>query len=101
MRHNRSSQMRKFHVTFLIWIGEVKKIGVIKRCFQQCPTLDDKKNGSIHAWHDHSQRTQVEVIHNVSSMQSWMTKFDNNLSTITGLLSRLKPLLLGSQVPPA
>ncbi len=35
----------------------------------------------------------------VSSMQSWMTKFDNNLSTITGLLSRLKPLLLGSQVP--
>jgi hypothetical protein len=33
-------------------------------------------------------------------MQSWMTKFDNNLSRI-GLLSRLKPLLLGSQVPPA
>ncbi len=37
----------------------------------------------------------------VSSMQSWMTKFDNNLSTITGLLLKLKPLLLGSQVPPA
>jgi hypothetical protein len=30
-----------------------------------------------------------------------MTKFDNNLSTITGLLLKLKPLLLGSQVPPA
>jgi len=35
----------------------------------------------------------------VSSMQPWMTNFDNNLSTITRLLSR--PLLLGSQVPPA
>jgi hypothetical protein len=28
-----------------------------------------------------------------------MTKFDNNLSTITGLLLRLEPLLPGSQVP--
>jgi hypothetical protein len=27
-----------------------------------------------------------------------MTKFDNNLSTITRLLSRLEPLFLGSQV---
>ncbi len=30
-----------------------------------------------------------------------MTKFDNNLSTITGLLSRLEPFLLSSHVPPA
>jgi hypothetical protein len=30
-----------------------------------------------------------------------MTKFDNNLSTITRFLSRLEPLLPGSQVPPA
>ncbi len=37
----------------------------------------------------------------VSSMQSWMTKFDNILSTITGLLSRLEPLLPSSQVRPA
>jgi hypothetical protein len=29
-----------------------------------------------------------------------MTKFDNNLSTITGLLSRLEPLFPGSQIPP-
>jgi hypothetical protein len=29
-----------------------------------------------------------------------MTKFDNNLSTITGLLSRLILFLLGSHVPP-
>jgi hypothetical protein len=32
-------------------------------------------------------------------MESWMTKFDNNLSTIIGLLSRLESLLLGLQVP--
>jgi hypothetical protein len=30
-----------------------------------------------------------------------MTKFDNNLSTITRLLSRLEPLLLGSHELPA
>ncbi len=36
----------------------------------------------------------------VSCMQSWMTKFDNNLLTISGLLSRLEPLLPGSHVPP-
>jgi hypothetical protein len=46
--------MKKFHVTFLIWggevvigslkwHGEVTKIGVIKRYHQQCPTTDDKK----------------------------------------------------------
>ncbi len=37
----------------------------------------------------------------VASMQSQITKFDNNLLTITWLLSRLEPLLLDSQVPPA
>jgi hypothetical protein len=55
-----------------------------------------EKIGSIQALHDHSQRTQVEVMDKASSMQSWMTKFDNNLSTITGLLSRLEPLLANS-----
>jgi hypothetical protein len=30
-----------------------------------------------------------------------MTKFDNNLSTITRLLSRFEPILPGSQIPPA
>jgi hypothetical protein len=59
-----------------------------------------KKVGSIQALHDHSQKTHVEVMDKMSSMESWMTKFDNNLSTITRLLSRLEPLLLGSQVPP-
>ncbi len=58
-----------------------------------------EKVGSIQALHDHSQRTQVEVMDKVSSMQSWMTKFDNNLLILTRLLSRLKPLLPGSQVP--
>jgi hypothetical protein len=29
-----------------------------------------------------------------------MTKFDNHLSIITGLFSRLEPLLPGSQIPP-
>jgi hypothetical protein len=99
--------MKEFHVTFFIWIGEivirslewheeVTKIGAIKPCSQQCPTADDRKVGSIQALHDHSQRTQVEVMDKVSSMQSWMIKFDNNLLTITGLLSRLEPLLPGS-----
>jgi len=37
----------------------------------------------------------------ISSMQSWMTKFDNSLSTITGLLSKLESLFHGSQVPSA
>jgi hypothetical protein len=32
-------------------------------------------------------------------MESWMTKFDNNLSTIIGLLSRLEPLLPNLQIP--
>ncbi len=52
--HSCSSQMKNFHVTFLIWImevvirslewhGEVTKIGVIKCYSQQCPTTDDKK----------------------------------------------------------
>jgi hypothetical protein len=46
--------MKKFHVTFMIWIGEVvigslewhgevTKIQTIKRCFQQCPIAYDKK----------------------------------------------------------
>jgi len=46
--------MKKFHVTFLIWIGEVvigslkwhgevTKIGAIKCCSQQCPTINDRK----------------------------------------------------------
>jgi hypothetical protein len=55
-----------------------------------------EKVGSIQTLHDQSQRTQVEVMDKVSSTQSWMTKFDNNLSTITGLLLRLEPLLPGS-----
>ncbi len=55
--------------------------------------------GSIQAWHDHYQRTQVEVMDKVSSMQSWMTKFESNLSTIIGLLSRFEPLFPGSYVP--
>jgi hypothetical protein len=42
----------------------------------------------------------MEVMDKVSSMQSWMTKFDNNLSIITGLLLRFEPLLPSSQVPP-
>jgi len=58
-----------------------------------------EKVGSIQALHDHSQRTHVEVMDKMSSMQSWMTKFDNNLSTIIRLLSRLEPLLPSSQVP--
>jgi hypothetical protein len=36
----------------------------------------------------------------VSSMQTWTTKFDHNLSTITRLLSKLEPFLPGSQVLP-
>jgi hypothetical protein len=66
--HSHSSQIKKFHVTFLIWIGEVvirsfkwhgevTKIGVIKRYSQQCPTADDRKGWVIQALHDHSQRT--------------------------------------------
>jgi hypothetical protein len=62
--------------------------------------LMTEKVGSIQALHDHFQRTQVEMMDKMSSMQSWMTKFDNNLSTIIGLLSRLKPLLPSSQVLP-
>ncbi len=58
-----------------------------------------EKVGSIQALHDHSQRTHVEVMDKVSSMQSWMTKFDNNFSIIIRLLSRLKPLFPGSHVP--
>jgi len=53
--NSRSSQMKEFHVTFLIWIGEVvigsfewhgevTKIEAIKCCFQQCPTADDRKS---------------------------------------------------------
>jgi hypothetical protein len=41
--HSNSSQMKKLHVIFLIWIGEVTKIRAIKRCSQQCPTSDDRK----------------------------------------------------------
>jgi hypothetical protein len=52
--HNRSSQMKKFNVNFLIWIGEVvirslechgevTQIKAIKHCSQQCFTFNDKK----------------------------------------------------------
>jgi hypothetical protein len=33
-------------------------------------------------------------------MESWMTKFDNNLLTITEFLSRIEPLLPSIHVPP-
>jgi hypothetical protein len=46
--------MKKFHVTFLIWIreamigslewhGKFTKIRAIKCCSQQCPIADDRK----------------------------------------------------------
>jgi hypothetical protein len=59
-----------------------------------------EKVGSIQAWHDHYQKTLVEVMDKVSTMESWMTKFDNNILTITGFLSRIEPLLPSINVPP-
>jgi hypothetical protein len=52
--HSHTSQMKKLHVTFFIWIGEVMigslkwhgevtKIRTIKRYSQQCPIVDDRK----------------------------------------------------------
>ncbi len=59
-----------------------------------------EKVGSIQAWHDHYQKTLVEVMDKVSSMESWMTKFDNDILTITGFLSSIEPLLPSIHVPP-
>jgi hypothetical protein len=59
-----------------------------------------EKVGSIQAWHDHFKKTQVWVMDKVSTMESWMTKFDSNLSTMIRILSRLEPLLPNLQVPP-
>jgi hypothetical protein len=77
-------------------MGRLQKLEQSNIALNNALQLMTKKVGLIQAWHDHSQRTHVEVMDKVSSMQSWMTKFDNDLSTITGLLSRLEPLFLGS-----
>jgi hypothetical protein len=80
-------------------MGRLQRLEQLNAALNDALQLMIEKVGSIQALHDHSQRTHVEVMDKVSSMQSWMTKFDNNLSTITRLLSRLKPLLPSSQVP--
>jgi septation ring formation regulator EzrA len=77
-------------------MGRLQKLEQSNVALNNALQLMIEKVGSIQALHDHFQRTQVEVMDKVSSMQSWMTKFDNNLSTINGLLSRFEPLLPGS-----
>jgi len=82
-------------------MGRLQKLEQSNVALNNALHLMTKKVGLIQAWHDHSQRTHVEVMDKVSSMQSWMTKFENNLSIITRLLLKLEPLFLGSHVPPA